>query len=77
MFADVANMFVVVTAFAAYKLLVKERLDKFETCQTFRVPMFAVIANTLVVVTEFETTRFANGWVMALLEMFERSPPSP
>ena len=28
---------------------------------TIRFPTFADVANTLVVVTEFETTRFANG----------------
>jgi hypothetical protein len=45
-----ANKLVVVTAFEAYKLLDNERLDKFETCQTFRVPTFAVVAKMLVVV---------------------------
>ena len=55
------NKFVVVTAFAVYRLFPSERLDKFETCQTFRVPTFAVVAKTFVVVTELETTRFANG----------------
>jgi hypothetical protein len=44
-----ANKFVVVTAFAAYKLLVNERVERFETCQTFKVPTFAVVAKTLVV----------------------------
>ena len=49
------NRFVVVTAFAAYRLFPSERLDRFETCQTFRVPTFAVVDNKLVVVTAFET----------------------
>ena len=52
------NRFVVVTAFAAYRLLVNERLDKFETCQTFRVPTFAVVAKTFVVVTAFDEVIF-------------------
>jgi hypothetical protein len=69
--------FVVVTAFAAYRLLVKERVERFETCHTFRVPTFAVVAKTFVVVRAFDTTRFANGCVIALLEMLERNPPSP
>jgi hypothetical protein len=50
-FAVVAKTFVVVNAFEAYKLFVKERVDKFETCQTLTVPTFAVVANTLVVNT--------------------------
>jgi hypothetical protein len=77
MFAVVANRFVVVTEFAAYRLFESERLDRFETCQTFRVPTFAVVANRFVVVTELDTTRFANGWVIALLEMLLKRPPSP
>ena len=32
---------------------------------------------TFVVVTEFETTRFAKGCVIALLEMLLKRPPSP
>jgi hypothetical protein len=43
----------------------------------FATSKFADRAKTLVVVTEFETTRFAKGWVIALLEIFERKPPSP
>jgi hypothetical protein len=50
-----ANKLVVVTAFEAYKLLDNERLDKFETCQTFRVPTFAVVAKMLVVVMALDT----------------------
>ena len=50
-----ANTFVVVTAFAAYRLLVNERVERFETCQTFRVPTFAVTAKTFVVVKAFDT----------------------
>jgi hypothetical protein len=50
----VAKTFVVVTAFAAYKLLVTTRVERFETCQTFRVPTFAVVTNTFVVVTAFD-----------------------
>jgi hypothetical protein len=47
------NKFVVVTELAAYRLLDNERLDKFETFQTFSVPTFAVVAKTLVVVMAF------------------------
>jgi hypothetical protein len=36
-----------------------------------------LLAKTFVVVTEFETTKFAKGWVIALLEMLDKRPPSP
>ena len=49
--------FVVERAFAAYKLLVTTRVERFETCQTFRVPTFAVVAKTFVVVTALEAYR--------------------
>ena len=41
------------------------------------VAMFADMAKMFVVVTEFETTKFANGCVIALLEMLLKRPPSP
>ena len=44
---------------------------------TFMVAMFAVVAKRFVVVTELDTTKFANGWVIARLEIFESKPPSP
>jgi hypothetical protein len=34
-----------------------------------------MFANTFVVVTELDTTRFANGWMK--LVMLDKSPPSP
>ena len=37
----------------------------------FAKRIFADNAKMFVVVTEFETTKFANGCVMALLEMFD------
>jgi hypothetical protein len=43
---------------------------------TLRVVIFARVATTLVVVSEFETTRFTKGWVMTFELMFERRPPS-
>jgi len=39
--------------------------------------MFADVAKMFVVVTELETTKFAKGWVIALLEMLLKRPPSP
>jgi hypothetical protein len=52
-----AKTLVVVTAFAAYRLFERDRVDRFETCQTFRVPTFAVVENKLVVVTAFAAYR--------------------
>jgi hypothetical protein len=40
------------------------------TCKLF-------VANTLVVVTELDTTRFANGCVNPLPAMLDKRPPSP
>jgi hypothetical protein len=54
----VAKRFVVVIAFAAYRLLVTASVDRFETCQTFRVPTFAVVVNRFVVVTELDALIF-------------------
>ena len=50
---------------------------RLEVPYTFRVFIFADVANMFVVVTELETTRFANGWVMASLDMLDNNPPSP
>ena len=44
-----AKIFVVVTAFAAYRLLVRASEFKFEIAKTLRVPTFAVVAERLVV----------------------------
>ena len=44
-----ANMLVVVNAFAAYKLFDRERLARFATEMTFRVPTLATEATKLVV----------------------------
>ena len=44
---------------------------------TFIVAMFAEVAKMLVVVTEFETTRFAKGCVNPPPAMLDNNPPSP
>ena len=54
----VAKTFVVVSAFAAYRLLVTDSVTRFETCHTFRVPTFAVVAKTFVVVMAFDAYKF-------------------
>jgi hypothetical protein len=41
------------------------------------VAMFADVAKMFVVVTELDTTKFAKGCVIALLEMLDNRPPSP
>ena len=43
------NRFVVVTELDTTRLLVNERVERFETCQTFRVPTLAVVATRFVV----------------------------
>ena len=68
------------TAFAtpATLRLVTPRAEAFAVPETLRVATLAKPdVYRLVVVTEFETTRFWNGCTRLDVERFERPPPSP